>query len=381
MITARLFSPPPRFTARILPLVVLLALASNASAIPVPAVRHAYPDRYCHSYPNAHCHQQPPERPLPPQRPPRPQRPLSPQRPRQHQHQHQHQHQREYRRTRLLGFVYQIFQLLRRQHRLLPSHNMQLWLQVGATQGSTSHPFNATLEVDASDAPHTVPVWVPYNRFVGIDDTASWVTQAPLRVRELPNSSPAPTPYPLPPPFIAAQLATETPAPAVYMKADPRSTRFGIFQMDTNPTAFSRIVDSLWPTASATLPNGYGGNVVDPGGPVEHAPNRFCRRSLLPGYLRHQRLHDDARDVAPTTTYPDNDSVTRPADAIYPGAASHTGESVPYSNTSYRPIMLNRPFRNVAELGYAFRDLPWKTLDFFTDKSADAGLLDIFSHP
>ena len=26
--------------------------------------------------------------------------------------------------------------------------------------------------------------------------------------------------------------------------------------------------------------------------------------------------------------------------------------------------MLNRPYRNVAELGYAFRDLPWKTLDF-----------------
>jgi hypothetical protein len=40
--------------------------------------------------------------------------------------------------------------------------------------------------------------------------------------------------------------------------------------------------------------------------------------------------------------------------------------------------MLNRPFRTVAELGYVFRDLPWKTLDFFTDKSADAGLLDIF---
>jgi hypothetical protein len=45
----------------------------------------------------------------------------------------------------------------------------------------------------------------------------------------------------------------------------------------------------------------------------------------------------------------------------------------------YHPVMLNRPFRNVAELGYAFRDLPWKTLDFFTDKSADAGLLDIFT--
>src|SRR5207249_6279229 len=49
------------------------------------------------------------------------------------------------------------------------------------------------------------------------------------------------------------------------------------------------------------------------------------------------------------------------------------------STTVYYPIMLNRPFRNVGELGYAFRDLPWKTLDFFSEKSADAGLLDIFT--
>src|SRR5262249_32280852 len=81
------------------------------------------------------------------------------------------------------------------------------------------------------------------------------------------------------------------------------------------------------------------------------------------------------------TTYADNDNITQPADAKYPGAASTTGASTPYytSSTSYHPIMLNRPFRNVAELGYAFRDLPWKSLDFFTDKSADAGLLDIFA--
>src|SRR6266576_1510632 len=87
----------------------------------------------------------------------------------------------------------------------------------------------------------------------------------------------------------------------------------------------------------------------------------------------------DARDNA-TTTYADNDGVTRPADAIYPGAAATTGSSTPYytTSTSYHPIMLNRPFRNVAELGYAFRDLPWKTLDFFTQKSGDAGLLDVF---
>lgn len=33
----------------------------------------------------------------------------------------------------------------------------------------------------------------------------------------------------------------------------------------------------------------------------------------------------------------------------------------------------------MAELGYVFRDLLWKTLDLFTEKTADAGLLDVFS--
>src|SRR5205823_8068355 len=111
---------------------------------------------------------------------------------------------------------------------------------------------------------------------------------------------------------------------------------------------------------------------------VEHAPNRFST-TYYPATLAINGPVD-ARDNA-TTTYTDNDSVTRPADAINPGAATTTGARTPYYTTTtvYHPIMLNRPYRNVAELGYAFRDLPWKTLDFFTDKSADAGLLDIFT--
>lgn len=43
-----------------------------------------------------------------------------------------------------------------------------------------------------------------------------------------------------------------------------------------------------------------------------------------------------------------------------------------------RPIILNRPFRSVAELGYVFRDTPWRNLDFFTVESGDAALLDFF---
>ena len=41
--------------------------------------------------------------------------------------------------------------------------------------------------------------------------------------------------------------------------------------------------------------------------------------------------------------------------------------------------MLNRPFRSVAELGYVFRDTPWKSFDFFSSSSGDAALLDVFS--
>ncbi len=47
-------------------------------------------------------------------------------------------------------------------------------------------------------------------------------------------------------------------------------------------------------------------------------------------------------------------------------------------NFESRPVVLNRPFRSVAELGYVLRDQPWKQLDFFSPESGDAALLDVF---
>src|SRR5437016_7309566 len=255
-------------------------------------------------------------------------------------------------------------------------NNPRLMLQMGANATTTiANRFNATLEIDAGGG-----TWVPYNHFVGVNDPASWVTDAPLPVRDSASSSGAPQA------FSSGQLTLSP--PAVYLKADPRATRFGIFQMDTVlTTAKSRIMLPLWPSPTdyptvTTVPNGFGGAVATSfPGPVEHAPNRFpVGTAYYPATFCINSSATDARDNA-TTTYADNDGVIRPADAIYPGAAATTGSSTPYytTSTSYHPIMLNRPFRNVAELGYAFRDLPWKTLDFFTDKSADAGLLDIFT--
>lgn len=46
---------------------------------------------------------------------------------------------------------------------------------------------------------------------------------------------------------------------------------------------------------------------------------------------------------------------------------------------SRRPVILNRPFRSVGELGFAYRDLPFKSLDFWSATSADSALLDLFA--
>ena len=186
-----------------------------------------------------------------------------------------------------------------------PTYIPRLMLQIGATDPTGPHPFNVTLEVDASG---NGTAWIPYNRFVGINDTASWIANAALPVRDARDSTG------IPQDFGTAQL-TQSP-PGVYMKADPRSTRFGIFQMDTNPTTNSRIVSSLWPSASGTVPNGFGGTVATTWpGPVEHAPNRFSGAAYYPATLAINGPAD-ARDNA-TTTYADNDSVIRPATLLH----------------------------------------------------------------
>ena len=77
-----------------------------------------------------------------------------------------------------------------------------------------------------------------------------------------------------------------------------------------------------------------------------------------------------------TTYYTDRDFIPRAGDAGGWTNASPMTSGVQLPAQS--PLQLNRPFRSVAELGYVFRDDPWKTLNLISANSADAGLLDIF---
>jgi Tfp pilus assembly protein PilX len=97
------------------------------------------------------------------------------------------------------------------------------------------------------------------------------------------------------------------------------------------------------------------------------------------------------------TYYMDPDGVVRPAAGAYVTGNSSVPASTtvglplatafpkgysqgsgPYQGQS-RPFVLHRPYRSVAELGYAFSGTPWKNVDFFTSTSGDSGLLDIFT--
>lgn len=79
--------------------------------------------------------------------------------------------------------------------------------------------------------------------------------------------------------------------------------------------------------------------------------------------------------------YADPDGIVRPADGFRGDNTSGDGRQTYHGGASNprRPVILDRPFRSVGELGYAFRDQPFKTLDFWSDKSADAALLDVFT--
>ena len=66
-------------------------------------------------------------------------------------------------------------------------------------------------------------------------------------------------------------------------------------------------------------------------------------------------------------------------DPVQGGSASNLyGLPLATNNFASRPIILNRPFQNVAELGMASRGDMWKNISFAFPESGDSALLDVF---
>jgi hypothetical protein len=143
--------------------------------------------------------------------------------------------------------------------------------------------------------------------------------------------------------------------------SDPRTSRFGL---DFNTAG----------VAQNMVQNNFDLINITSGNPYSYSNVQGSGSSII--------LADYAYNNSLTTHYSDPDGTVRKGDSNPSSTelASDThGVDSPFAYGDARPTVLNRPFTSVAEMGYAFRDDPWRSLNFSSPDSADGGLLDLFS--
>jgi len=156
-------------------------------------------------------------------------------------------------------------------------------------------------------------------------------------------------------------------------RPDPRTDRFSItmgWNGIANPNSESNETNSYWPNASTSR----RGVCFFP------SPQEIVYASA-PNNTHGQIYSGDLAVNQPGARmyYADPDGEIRPGDA-YRGSGNDGRPTFSDGLTEpRRPVVLNRPFHSVGELGYAFRGQPYKSLDFWSKGSADAALLDVFS--
>ncbi|HEY0257212.1 MAG TPA: hypothetical protein VGC39_07210, partial [Candidatus Methylacidiphilales bacterium] len=163
----------------------------------------------------------------------------------------------------------------------------------------------------------------------------------------------------------------------IYSKIDPRTSRCGIgyseyWALPSCPTGNY----TNFPTTPTTAVNGPCVNL--PFGAGVSPANGIWTGLWPAGGKTGWPAAGPYTNVANVA---DVDNVVRPADGwlganLFTNSFNTLGTN---TEAAGRPVILGRPFRSVAELGYAFRDSPWKTLSFFDDTSGDGALLDLFS--
>jgi hypothetical protein len=178
-----------------------------------------------------------------------------------------------------------------------------------------------------------------------------------------------------------------------YYKLDPRTDRWssGTDVDQSPPQGSTTKIGYTFQWNPATYPNGY--NPKSQG--TQYWPYQTSAGFSQPGNAGatgpsgtfYSLSHNNENTLY---SYVDADGVVRRGDDMY--STNGTGDPSAYAgfpmNTTTspalgiylgRPLMLHRPFQSVAELGYVFRDVAWKSLDFFTTRSGDSALLDVFS--
>lgn len=217
--------------------------------------------------------------------------------------------------------------------------------------------------------------WHTYATFIGMDDPAGTFTTGtcydthygdlsfPISTAANPNAAPTLSAYSL-------------------VKSDPRTSRFGVganaFQagtinvnlpLSTSSGAMNNPVNSASPflTSAASPPVG------------PNNPYRLDFWAANSSSVPVVNPHAGTATTVYNPYYPDVDGVQRVGDAANSYKTGTPTSPLFTGANANRPVMLNRPFQSVGELGYAFRDMPWKTLDLFSANSADSGLLDLFT--
>ena len=137
----------------------------------------------------------------------------------------------------------------------------------------------------------------------------------------------------------------------------------------------------------------------DPSGSAATIPNFFYDNSDQNHWACANRVGMYSENIMPSESssddpnapyrqaYSDPDDVVRRASGAHASVGGFTeGQGLPMSKSAgdaalsaeNRPVVLNRPFQSVGEMGYAFRGSPWKNVSFSTAESGDAALLDVF---
>lgn len=153
-------------------------------------------------------------------------------------------------------------------------------------------------------------------------------------------------------------------------RIDPRGERFGL-----SPWEGTTINTAITPNSKTAI-----------GAPDNSKLFYANQLSQHSGGTRPYSIAENNYRATPNLSSPymaDHDGVVRHGDPdSSAAAAANKVDPLSVTDTARqrkRPVLLNRPFRTVGEMGYVFRDVPWKTIDFSSADSGDASLLDFFT--